>query len=214
MKMSLAKTVAVVASLCFSNCTGVADERKDISPGASAQWDKATEPFSISEMEVYAQKYSRGKHATEAKQILADEKVIEGIIQSGPGERFVVPKDCLPEFVSKSCQYHKQRGRTVLEGTPGVPSAQFSAMTVFGNVSFSVPETIASPQELQTKGIRGPFLPCGNRSVFVISGGAQNIVGDAKAPIRFVYLADKGLVYIGGKGKVLSPEGKVIFKTQ
>jgi hypothetical protein len=48
--------------------------------------------------------------------------------------------------------------------------------------------------------------------VFIIKGTAQNIVGDPKDPIRFVYSASKGLVHIAGKGKVLNREGKVIFQ--
>ena len=37
--------------------------------------------------------------------------------------------------------------------------------------------------------------------------------GDPEDPIRFVYFADKELIHIAGKGKVLNQEGTVIFPT-
>ena len=52
--------------------------------------------------------------------------------------------------------------------------------------------------------LSGPFMPCGDLSVFVISGGADNIQGDASDPIRLLYSKQYGVIYIGGKGKIFS----------
>lgn len=184
-------------------------EVSNIDPLEKSQWDKATNPLSIAEIQKYLEKYPSGNYAIEAKQIIDDEKVIEEIETNGVGSRFVVPPDLLPEFVVAGSTYNQQRGRTVFqEIAPGV----LGAKTVFGNISYSIPTFVTNPQELQTRGFRGPFAPCADRSIFVMGATVENIVGDPQNPIRFVYSVSKGLVYIGGEGKVLNHSGEVIFQ--
>lgn len=58
-----------------------------------------------------------------------------------------------------------------------------------------------------------PLLPAGDHSVFIVNGRIWNVVGDFKEPLRLLYSDQKGLIHIGGKGKILDFSGNTIFET-
>jgi hypothetical protein len=62
-----------------------------------------------------------------------------------------------------------------------------------------------------------PLIPCGDWSVFAISGAADNIQGNPADPIRLLYSKQYGVIYLGGQGKVFSMRnralGDIVFQT-
>jgi len=186
-------------------------KKSDISQEESAQWNKATNPFNIDEMKKYIEVYPHGKYAEEARQILVDEETIDGIEKNGVGERFVVPEVSWPWPVKNGLKANNQLGRTVLEEAlnhkSGHSTGQITEHTVFGNMMFQIPTVIGPSTGTNMRtGLSGPFPPCGDRSVFIVKGKVQEVIGSTDDPLRFVLLTDKGLVHIGGKGKVNTPE--------
>ncbi len=159
-------------------------------------WSAAVEPFSSAKVEAFLQRYPNGTYATRARQIVEDERIIGQIVASGPGSRFVLPGDSVPPFIAKSVSVNTERGRTIID------AVNHSAQSEFGKTMWSLPTTGVNSVSQLT--LSGPFMPCGDLSVFVISGGADNIQGDASDPIRLLYSKQYGVIYIGGKGKIFS----------
>ncbi|HLJ13842.1 MAG TPA: hypothetical protein VKV15_05050 [Bryobacteraceae bacterium] len=149
-----------------------------------------------------------------ASQILKDEQTINEILASGPGSRFVLPGDSVPSFISKSIGVNTDRGRTMIDAThplsSSVPDRRLvtinsdgtiiadnanlpigSAQSLFGKMmlgrilanGINRPDQIASTYD--------PLMPCGDLSVFVISGAADKIQGDSSDPIRLLYSKPK-----------------------
>jgi hypothetical protein len=180
-------------------------------PAETALWEKATSPFVLTEIQTYLVTYPNGKHALDARQIIADEQTIEDIENKGVGDHFVIPKDSWPPFVVNSVTENQERGRTILTT---LKEGLGSANTVFGNTIISkLPTTIQNSDELNHLKGGGPFFPCGNRSVFIVNGKINNIVGDSSDPIRLVYSASKGLIVIAGKGKIIGSDNNPIYET-
>jgi len=168
-------------------------------------WDETTElPFSIQKMEEYLQKYPQGVHSSEATQIIQDEATMDQIERQGAGDRFIIPSEAMPEFFTSARETNTERGRTVFEqGRGGI----IYAKTVFGNLMIHM----TAGQILSYTSPLVPLVPCGPRSVFVIKGKYENIIGDTNDPIRIAYLDKIGLVVIGGKGRVLDPRDQTIY---
>jgi hypothetical protein len=174
-------------------------------------WDAAVDPFSITNLQTFLQKYPRGAHALMARQMIDDEQVINQIAASGPGSRFVLPTDSIPPFISKSIDVNTDRGRTIIDAT------NHSARSVFGKTIMGQINATGITNPNQITMTMNPLMPCGDSSVFVVSGAADNIQGDAADPIRLVYLKQYGVVVLGGQGKVFAIRnralGDVIFQT-
>jgi hypothetical protein len=104
--------------------------------------------------------------------------------------------------------------------TSFIDGNEHTARNVFGKTILGqIPPTtgITNLNQIQAVMNSAPLLPCGDRSVFVISGQVQNIQGDASDPIRLLYSKQYGVIHIGGKGKIFSIHngavGDVIFQT-
>jgi hypothetical protein len=173
-------------------------------------WDSALEPFSIASVKAFLQKYPSGQHSRMARQIVEDEVLIEQIAASGPASRFVIPPGSVPPFIANSVGANNDRGRTVID------AANHSAMSVFGKTILGQLNATNITNPNQVSFTMNPLMPCGDRSVFVVSGTAFNIQGDSADPIRLLYSKQHGVVVLGGRGKVSSfrngTVGAVIFQ--
>lgn len=72
------------------------------------------------------------------------------------------------------------------------------------------------PGDCIAKGEQGELLPTSNGSLWRIEGTSANLngytfVGEETDPLRFIVLKEKGLVYLFGKGHVISQDGKKII---
>jgi hypothetical protein len=174
-------------------------------------WDAAVDPFSIAKVQAFLQKYPRGAQTLLARQMIDDEQVIDQIAASGPGSRFILPTDSIPPFIAKSIGVNTDRGRTVIDAT------HHSARSVFGKTMLGQINATGITNPNQVTMTMNPLMPCGDSSVFVISGAADNIQGDAADPIRLLYSKQYGVIYLGGQGKVFSIRnralGEIIFQT-
>lgn len=171
-------------------------------PAEIALWKVATKEYSIEKVQDYVKKFPTGQHVLMAKQIIADDQIIEEIKSKGEGDRFVIPKALWPFFVAEAEGKRKDRGRTEFHELPGF-DMQTKAIPVIG----------AYQIRMDGAGVSEPTFPCGDGSVFIISGKVGSIVGDSKEPIRLAYIASKGLIIISGKGKIIGADGKAIHET-
>ncbi len=175
------------------------------------EWDAAVDPFSLAKVQAFLQKYPDGARALLARQIIDDEKVIDQIVASGPGSRFVLPTDSIPPFIAKSIGVNTDRGRTIIDAT------HHSAQSVFGKTILGQINATGVTNPNQLTMTMDPLMPSGDWSVFVVSGAAYNIQGDTSDPIRLLYSKQYGVIYLGGQGKVFSIRnrtlGDIIFQT-
>lgn len=172
------------------------------------EWKAAVDPFALAKVEAFLQRHPNGQHATIARQIMDDEKTIGQIVVAGPGSRFVLPNDSVPRFISNSIGVNTDRGLTIIDAINHRAHSEFGK-TILGSINAKGINRLD-----QITMTYNPLMPCGDLSVFVVSGAAENIQGDPSDPIRLMYSEKWGVIYIGGKGKVLSiHNGLVIFQT-
>lgn len=155
-----------------------------------------------------------------AEKIVADEKVIDEIEAQGVGNHYVIPKELWPPFLVESLAnppIYDKRDRVTLQLANGEFTVSQALPIKWG------PKTDGQKKYLKINiadGFATPsdwiyyIFPCGERTVFIVKGRLWNIVGDINDPIRLVYMKNKGLVYLGGKGKVLDFSDKQVFDTE
>jgi hypothetical protein len=189
--------------------TSGANDTENPQPTAEENdWNAALDPFSAAKIKTFLRQYPNSSHAIMASQILKDETTIRRILASGPGSRFVLPNDDVPPFIANSVGVNTERGRTIFDGVTG------QAQTVFGQTILGQINATGINRPDEVTATMNPLPPCGDLSVFVISGKAGNIQGDASDPIRLLYSKKYGFIQIGGKGKIFSiGKGNVIFQT-
>lgn len=185
---------------------------KSISPEDEAAWQTArASPFSIRAVRDYMDAYPAGAYSDQARQIIEDEKTIERWVTDGMPERRIVPAVLWPAIVKGSMAGNSMRGRTVLEEERG---GYVSAQTVFGRMVVGFPTSIAGVSDAQ---FHGPYIPCGHRSVFIVTGQVDNLYGVPRDPLRLVYLMpdedakENGKMgVLGGRGHARDERGRVV----
>lgn len=186
-----------------------------ISPEEKAQWRQATaKPFSITKVRDYLHTHPGGPYADHARRILQDEKKIAALEKSGIPESLVVPEELWPPVIKKSMVGNQMRGRTVLKEAG---SGLVSANPIFGTITMSMPKSISIGSGGAHGQFSGPYLPCGNRSVFIVKGQVGNIYGVPRKPIRLVYLEhgidvkEDTLAVLGGNGHIRNEDDQIVL---
>jgi peptidoglycan hydrolase-like protein with peptidoglycan-binding domain len=209
-KLSDEEITAMRADMTATVTVPVPQDQKQSSENSpqTTLWESATSSLDISKVKNYLEKYPNGKHADDAKALIDDESTITDIEINGVGSRTLIARKFWPEIIEKSLIENTQRGRSILDASQNI----MKGTTILGEAIMKrtlwYKDTGAMEKgDVEIQAV-GPFYPCGDRSVFILNGKINNILGDPKDPIRLLYSLKRGLVVIGGKGTIFGSDGK------